>query len=370
MKKVILIFFLVWLCYGFGFSAIRTAQAQKIGIRISPIKIEDIVDPGEIIKKEIKVGNESDVAKTFYIYLKDFKAGDEYGRPRLMAPGTEPGYYLASWIRITKEPIHFNPGEEKIIPFTIEVPKDASPGGYYGAVYFGTKPPRLNLSSEDKGAGSAVAEQNGVLILLRVKGEVNEDAKIREFNTDKEWYSTPFKVNFLIRVENNGNVHVKPYGQIVIKNMFGKEVGRIKVNERGGNVLPYSFRKFKVDWSGKRGFGRYSAELGLTYGTPVRLGGQGKSSLVAVKYFWIIPWNIIIPGLLGLIFIIGLVTLLLKLYKNKAVRRAMEEAGLSHVRYIKKYQGPSPTLHFFVVLLLVLIVLFLLIAAVYFLFFA
>ena len=88
------------------------------------------------------------------------------------------------------------------------------------------------------------------------------------------------------------------------------------------------------------------------------------------KEFWIIPWRIIIPGMLGLIFFSAVFVLLLKLYKNKAVKKAMEQAGLRNVRYVKKYQGASPTLHFAIILLIVLIILFVVISASYFLFFA
>jgi len=125
-----------------------------------------------------------------------------------------------------------------------------------------------------------------------------------------------------------------------------------------------------TSWEGSRGFGRYTASLGLTYGTSADLGGQGKQTLYTEKYFWIIPWKIITPIFLSLIFISALFILLLRLYKNKAVRKAMEQAGLGHVRYVKKYQGSSPALHFGLILLIVFIILFLIVTATYFIFFA
>jgi hypothetical protein len=184
------------------------------------------------------------------------------------------------------------------------------------------------------------------LILLQVKGDIDEIASIREFNSDKDYYSTPYDVNFLVRIENLGNVHVKPRGAIKINNMFGKEVAVIRVNERGGNILPDSVRHFSdINWSGKNAIGKYTATLGLSYGTDVNSGGQGKSSLVGTKTFWIFPWRIMIPIFLAILFISVLSFFLLRLYRNRAVQRAMESAGMRNAKYVKQYQGPSPTLH-------------------------
>jgi len=343
-----------------------------VGIKISPTKIEDLVEPGETLTKRLKVTNLANKTKTLYAFLKDFKAGDESGRPVLIPPGSEEGPYLANWVDIPTKGFEFAPNEEKVIPFSIQVPENAGPGGHYGGVYFGTEPPRLRVQGKDKGAGMAISQQAGSLILLHVKGDVQEEARVREFTTDKNFYGTPFDVQFTVRVENRGNVHVKPFGAVDITNMFGKEVASIMVNERGGNVLPGSIRKFtRTNWEGDSGFGRYKAVLGLTYGVPADQGGQGKKSLYAEKTFWIIPWRIVIPTLLGLMFITAVFILSIKLYKNRVVKQAMAKAGYSNVSAPRgQTRAPSPLMHTAIILLIVFTVIFLILTAVYFLFFA
>ena len=370
MKKAILglgIFFVALTCLTVD---VENVFAQSVGIKISPTRVDEMVEPGEKMYGEVKVTNESAVDKKMYVYLKDFKSEDESGVPTLIAPGSEEGYYLASWIDITSDGIDFSPGEEISVPYVIEVPADIGPGGYYGGIYFGTEPPRLNFDSEDKGAGMAIAQQAGSLILLQVKGDIDEHAEIREFNTDKEVYGTPFDVKFIVRIENHGNVHVKPYGAVTIKNMFGREKAMVRVNEKQGNILPASIRRFEENWSGKFGFGRYVATIGLTYGTSVDKGGNGKQSITTEKIFWIMPWKIIVPTILGAVILILIFVLLLKLYKNKAVKKAMQQAGMGRVKFVKQYKGPSPVLHLALIMFVVFIVLLLLITVVYFLFFA
>ncbi|MCK4539739.1 hypothetical protein KAU09_01130 [Candidatus Parcubacteria bacterium] len=372
MKYRKLIFFLVIFLFIFVVANIAQAQSST-GIKISPVKIEEMVEPGEIFKSQIKVTNEANEKRTFYVYLRDFKSEGESGMAKLVIPGTEEGYYLASWIDVSREGIELAPGQEEAVPFTVNVPEDIGPGGYFGAIILGTEPPRIQQQNEEKGAGMAIAQQTASLLLLRVKGDVLEDAHIREFNTDKDFYSTPFLVDFLIRIENAGNVHIKPHGAISIKNMFGKEVRVLKVNEKGGNILPRSIRRFNENtWEGTGAFGKYTATLGITYGVSADKGGQGKSSLVAVKTFWIIPWRIIIPVFLTLLFISGIFILLIKLYKNKAVKKAMQRAGINQAGYTQqdRAQGTFPALHLGVILIIVFVIMFFMLTVFYFLFFS
>lgn len=365
-------FFLFFLL-SFFFYAFAPAQAQpRVGIKISPVKVEELAEPGETVAGQLKVTNLDSQSKVLYAYLKDFKAGGESGRPVLLPPGSESGPYLATWIDIPRKGFEFGPGEEKVIPFTINVPENAGPGGHYGGIYFGTEPPRLRIDGADKGAGMSISQQAGSLVLLHIKGDVHEEARIREFTTDKNVYSTPFNVGFMSRIENRGNVHIKPFGAIDITNMFGSKVASITVNERGGNILPDSVRRFnKASWQGNNGFGRYKAVLGLTYGIPADQGGQGKKSLYAEKVFWIIPWNIVIPVLLGLIFVTAVFILSVKLYKNRVVKQVMSRAGYSNIKYAQPHSaGPSPLMHTAVIFLIVITVLFLMLTVAYFLFFA
>jgi hypothetical protein len=368
-KKVLIIFF-SFLLFFVVFTADNYANAQSVGIRISPTKTEETVNPGDVLNRFIKVKNESDAPKTLYAYLRDFKAEGENGSAKLISPGAEPGPYLSSWLDITSEGIEFNAGEEKTINFNINVPVSAGPGGYYGAVVFGTRPPKLQGGNEEKGAAMSIAQQTASLILIQVRGDVDESADIREFSTKKQFYSLPFNVEFLTRIEATGNVHIKPRGEIKITNMFGKDVASIVFNDKGSNILPKSIRRFEDAWSGKRGFGKYKASVILSFGTSAEDGGQGKQTLYQEIYFWILPWKIIIPVLLSLIFLIILISLLLKFYKNKAVKNAMRQIGVMQARYGSKNNNPAFKLHLTIVITIFILLIFLISIIVYFIFFA
>jgi hypothetical protein len=346
----------------------KTLAAEAI--MLSPSRVEELVAPGQVMTKTIKVTNNSESPKKIYAYLRDFTAEGEEGKPRLIVPGTESGSFMSSWVSITSEGVDMAPGSDADFTYTVTVPQNAGPGGYYGAIIFGTRAPDVKIDSADKGAAIGVAQQAGSLILLQIAGDANESASVRDFVSDKEFYGTPFKVNFTARIQNQGNVHVKPRGTIEITNMLGNKVANVRFNETGSNILPNSTRRYEMPWSSSFGFGKYKAQLALTYGTSAEQGGNGMQSLTAIKYFWIFPWKIIGFVVSGIIFLIAAIFIFLKVYKNKAIKSAMSEMGVGSEYYVKKTQGGSPTLHLGLTMAIILAIVFLLAAITYFLFFA
>ena len=138
------------------------------------------------------------------------------------------------------------------------------------------------------------------MILLTVPGDIQYGGNVVEFKTDKTFYfNNENIVKFLTRFQNSSSIHVKVKGDIVVKNIFGKEVTKITVNDTKRNTLPESISKFENEWKKKFGFLRYTAVLNLSYGD-----SQATSANLA---FWIIPWQIILAVLIALIVIIWII---------------------------------------------------------------
>jgi hypothetical protein len=340
------------------------------GIKVSPSIIEKTITPGEVFEQAISITNESASNMKIYIFLRDFTADGEEGSPKLLTPGSNQGSYMSSWISDYEvNGVDIGPGASHNFNFKITVPKEAGPGGYYGALVFGTKAEDIRTNSGDKGAASAISQQAGALLLLQVPGDANEAASIRDFFTDKSVYNMPFNVNFTTRVENQGNVHIKPRGVVQISNMFDKEVATVKVNDIAANVLPKSVRKFGSSWADKTGFGRYKATLAMTYGAPVENGGNGQQSLTSVTYFWVIPWKIVAFTALALLLIALVIYLLLRHYKKQAMEIATREIGIDNIHH-QRMATPEPSKHLSIMMGIILLLLLILLAVVIFLLFA
>lgn len=303
------------------FFCIPTAHGQSsAGVELKPSTIEDKADPGMVLEREISLSNKSNNTQTYYLISKDISGVGESGIPIFADPGAEiTGFELSTWLSYPTEPITLPPGASAQVPVTISVPQDATPGSHFGGLFVSVEPPRLRES------GAGVGYEVGAIVSIRISGDVVESARIREFSTDKLLYSSQ-NVKFLTRVENPGNVLVRPRGPLAITNMFGKQVALLTLNETLGGVFPGTTRPYEISWTEEGiGFGRYQAVVGLSYGED-----DARGSISATTSFWVLPTKIILPVLGVLSLLILVMYLGVKLY----IRRALDELSTTSGRRV------------------------------------
>lgn len=330
-KKITFILFAVVLI-GASFFVVQKAHA----ITLVPPSLEYTLKPGETTDGFLKIINEETAARTLYVSSANFTAKDETGVPNFLF--NEPSADLASWIQVNLESVDVEPQHTLQIPFRIAVPSTAEPGGYYAGIFFGTQPPT------PEGGQVAVGAKIGTLIIVRVEGDILESATVKEFALDAaKSHTNRLPAVLDVRVENKGNVHVRPTGAVTIKNMFGRVVKEFTFNDAQGAVLPNSTRRFDVEWSKKAtsteeskqekasgllqelkaewknfALGKYTSTLAATY-------GQQKQSLAATATFTIIPWRVLTVGAIVLILIILLLIFGIKKYNAMIIRRAQQK---------------------------------------------
>ena len=90
--------------------------------------------------------------------------------------------------------------------------------------------------------------------------------------------------NFFTTFYNQGNVHLKPKGEIYITNLFGRQVASVPANRDAQIVMPDSQRIFESVWQQGWRLGRYRATAVLYYGDPKL---ETRTSVIV----WIVPWQ-------------------------------------------------------------------------------
>lgn len=277
--------------------------------------------PGQEWTSSVRVINTNSFELQIYTDVVNFAPQGESGQGRFIPIFAEEnlGSSFAEWVEFEAETYTIPPEQTAQIPFTINVPEDASPGGHFAAVLIGTR----NNRGADGELQVETSQVVSSLVFLRVDGEVIEDGSIREFRSTKIIHEQP-EVSFDLRFENHGNVHLQPQGDIKILNMWGQERGVIPINRRSlfGNVLPDSIRKYSFTWSGDwslADMGRYTAIVTLAYGEEERQFASTEA------YFWVIPWRV----LLGFILVIGLFFWIMSWAIKLYVRKMLTLAGVS-----------------------------------------
>ena len=267
------------------FLNINIINAQdKIGtdITVSPIIDEFTIEPGEVISRIISVENTTSKDTIIYPIAVNFSTDNELGQPILFpVSDNNNSYALASWISFGEKTIHI-PSREKInIQITISSPKNAEPGGHYGAVLFSTKNPENTEKEKDVGVVGLI----GTLLLVTTPGDLNNNLLLKELSVPKLAITTPAKLSLLF--ENNGNVHQKPQGDIEIKNWAGDKIKTFSINNGGGNVLPESSRRFTNTWElSWKDFGIHTVTASIRYSNPeLVLSAQQKIFIIP---FWVV----------------------------------------------------------------------------------
>lgn len=298
-------------------------------LTITPIRLELKANPGQVVRQEITLYNEHETEEVLYVSYANFEATGDTGNPTFVEPKDD----LGTWMNAAKK-VTIAPKSSQIVPLVISVPNDATPGGHFAAVFWGTVPPG-NTSNQ-----VSIGAKTGVLVLLSVSGVVSENGGILEFATkNKERFYTSLPITFFYKFQNNGGDRVKPTGEIVMKNMLGITAKRVSGNPVDGNVLPGSTRKIETTWQGSDGptpaidknqgnffnkassewrnfaFGRYTANISLAY-------GQRNQITEARTSFWVFPWHLLILIVIVLLVSFFVLRKFIRHYNTWVITRA------------------------------------------------
>lgn len=308
------------------FSSSSVYAQDNAGITLIPATIEEAADPGAIISHTLKVTNESDVDKDFFLYKKNIKGVEAGGVPIFANTDEEvTGYELSEWVDVQTEPLRVPANSTVEIPLIITVPSNATPGSHFGGVFVSVEPPKLRET------GAGVGYEVASVISIRISGDAIDTARIRSFSTDKLIYGSKH-VTFNAIIENQGNILIRPYGPVTITSMFGTKPVTFTVNENYAGVFPGTMRDIAFEWnSDEFGFGRYEATLALVYD-----GNNGQKTIDASLVFWVFPMKAMLAILGGIIATIILGYLFTKYYINKALMRASGGRRIVPQRYRKQ----------------------------------
>ena len=242
-------------------------------ISINPVHVELTATPGGHLASSFKFWNGTSAGLLIHLQAADFTPQGEEGQ--ILVDGEEdPINSLKNWVRTVTPDVNVPAGEEPTIDFSLDVPANASPGSHWGTLL-------TVLAPQGTGPGTAVQTRFGLLILVRVLGDVREKLTLESASVPRFTDSLPITLE--ARFRNEGTVHEAPQGTIEVRNMFGALVATRTLPVR--NVLPGVVRKVDVS-VGESGFwlGRYTVLLSAAY------GDKGEK-LAARRVVWIIPWR-------------------------------------------------------------------------------
>ena len=271
---------------------------------VGPGKSELTIEPGQSKRVEMIITNRTGDTREFKLEVEDASGSNDPSTPVVLLGDDTGPYTLKDYIQLPVDTIELDHNERARVLVTVAVPMDAEPGGRYGSVLVTTLSKKAEIGDSSGAApSSAIISRVGTLFFLTIPGDTITEGALQDFATvgDKHIY-TEGPVNFQILFENTGYLHLNPYGEIRITNLFDEEVGFIELDPWFS--LPKSLRSREVSWDRELLVGRYTATVHLNRGYDDHIDSQSVT-------FWVLPWKIVVPifaGLFVLFFLIRFIS--------------------------------------------------------------
>jgi hypothetical protein len=270
----------------------KEVSAQTFSVGIDPPLIRIQADPPANAKAEIKLQNLNENSATFQVLIKAFKGSANGGEVDYLPENPS---FLSKIIVLENDKevkeVSLSPRQTKTLTLSIPVSKDEQPRDYYFSVIF--------LSGDKEAANlnrSQAAPGIATNVLLSIGKISDTTGKISTFSVPSFLSKGPVEFNLII--QNNSSHYITTDGQILIKNMFGQDIGKVDLTPT--NILANESREIPAVW--KEGFllGLYSAKINIA------LSDQGPLLTQDVRFI-AFPMELALGILLGLGLILFIV---------------------------------------------------------------
>ena len=316
LKLILLTLIPVLIVFVIGRGFLNTAFAKQ-GFTIFPAKLSLTIDKGGEQKEFIKLTNAGDSAVGVKIEVQDFvpTAGASGFNFVVKAPGITS---LVDWVDIDRRVFNLKPNESRDVPFTVKVPKDASPGSRFAVVFFAT--------GASGGAQLNVSARVGALVFLTVPGDFRQTGEISNFRSPKFTFKKE-AIKFDFDFTNTGTVFFEPKGSLTITNIFGQKIAEIPVE--GYVVLPTGKRTVSVDWQSNKWL------YALYYKAHLAIAVTGKGDIAAANTFiFALPLVPTVFALIILAILISITWYLKRHFKFAIVKKESEPTQNPESKYL------------------------------------
>ncbi|MFD0024917.1 WxL protein peptidoglycan domain-containing protein [Streptomyces sp. NPDC058382] len=274
------------------------------------------VNPGGEAEDALIVANHGTDPLTLAVYAADGFT-TEKGQLDLLTEGKK-SHSIGSWVRPGRKSVRIAPGRSAEIPFTVEVPGNATPGDYVGGIL-------TSLKQADDTEGIAVDRRLGIRIKLRVSGALRPALAVEDVHVGYKGSAVPFAhgdATVTYSLHNTGNAVLSGTQKVTLTGPFGTlstEAGKIPAPPE---LLPGERWKVRVPVHDVTPAVRLTATVAVT---PLVTDAAGSTTALdpvrTTAHGWAVPWTL----LLFLVLVLGAAAAAFVLVRRARARRARRE---------------------------------------------
>lgn len=299
-------------------------------------RVELVLDPGASASENLAVSNFSDVAVTFSI-----QAADGYINPKgrfNMLPSDRESTGAGTWIEV-QDSVEVPPDETVVVPFTVAVPDNATPGDHVAGI-------AATVKSTDEGEGGTsvgVESRVGFRVSTRVTGEVQPVLTVENVKASYAPSWNPFAAGDLTvsyDVANDGNVRLGAESDVATSAFFGL-LSSDRAAAQIPEVLPGGSQRSRVETANVWPLGPVRSTITVTPTTVDDDQVDAPLEPVAVTVTtWAVPWPQLLLVAIVVVLVVGV-------RDDRRRRRQRLEAMLARARDEGRQQAtgsePAPS---------------------------
>jgi hypothetical protein len=217
-----------------AFVAPSAAHAASQEITITPTSASPVIAPGATVEGSLQVINQGQTDYPYTIYSAPYRVLDEDYTPDFtQLPDSVPA---DKWFSFSGAGGNLKAGQTTTIHYTIHVPENIAPGGYYATVFAQTAfPEQANSITLNKRVGE--------IFYIKVDGTVTEKGAL--LNWSANFLQEP-PIVATVRLANTGGVHYPATLQVDVRDIFGQSKYNLDTTKE---ILPQTVRKIPIPWN-------------------------------------------------------------------------------------------------------------------------
>ncbi|MFO0955193.1 MAG: hypothetical protein U0526_01490 [Candidatus Saccharibacteria bacterium] len=270
---------LTWLLLIAGLALVpMQSRAADESLRVLPLRTRPVITPGETKADKLEIRNSGTRPLTIRLSAEQFAVTNEQYDYRF-----EQGE-KTDWVRFSEPELVLGPGEQREAAYSIAIPNNASPGGYYFALFVAGEPAEnSDVIREVKRVAS--------LVYLEVAGEIKRSGKV--LGVEMVGLSLDRSVNYDLRLINQGNSHYDVDTRLKLQNVLTRQELSTQLT---GLLLPGTIRTLSKQFELPPWPGLYQVAGQASF--------PGMVQAVPTRYVVYLPvWAML--GLVGVIILLG-----------------------------------------------------------------
>ncbi|RAN98176.1 WxL protein peptidoglycan domain-containing protein [Micromonospora noduli] len=291
------------------------------------------VNPGGAVEDAMVVANRGPAALTLSVYAADGFTTDA-GQLDLLTRDKK-SIAIGAWVKPNAGSVIIQPGKTAQVPFTVNVPENATPGDYVGGIL-------TTLTQADQAEGINVDRRLGIRIKLRVGGELKPNLAIENLHVTYAGPTNPFSkgdATITYKVHNVGNAALSGKQAVTVSGPFGLLRVRAEDVAAPPELLPGESWDVTVPVHGVAPAISLAATATVT---PLLTDASGSTtslkSVQVTAHGWALPWTLV---LVLVVLIAVLVGAYLYRRRNRAQSKAREDARVRDA-VEQALRGPEP----------------------------